>query len=131
MDLIDTVRFDNSFSFLYSSRPGTPAAELADNLPDSEKKERLNILQKRIGELARMYSEAMVGLHQNVLVEGTSRRSTSQMTGRTENNRVVNFDCSPAEIGQFLQIRITKTMPNSLQGVVAQHQQLSKVPSIV
>ncbi len=131
MDLIDTVRFDNSFSFLYSSRPGTPAAELADNLPDSVKKERLNILQKKIGELTRKYSEAMVGLQQNVLVEGISKRRASQMTGRTENNRVVNFDSSQAEIGQFLPVRITKTMPNSLQGVVTQHSQLSKIPSIV
>ena len=118
MDLIDDVVFDNSFSFLYSSRPGTPAAELADTIPEDTKKERLQILQKRISELATEASESMVGSVQKVLVEGISKRRANQITGRTENNRIVNFNGSDRYVGQIVDVHITQAMPNSLQGLL-------------
>jgi hypothetical protein len=91
MKLIDEVGFDASFSFLYSARPGTPAAELADDTPQSLKLERLLRLQKRIDELAQAVSAAMVGSVQRVLVEGVSKKDRRELAGRTDNNRVVNF----------------------------------------
>jgi tRNA-2-methylthio-N6-dimethylallyladenosine synthase len=93
MKLIDDVGFDASFSFLYSSRPGTPAAELADDTPQAVKLERLLRLQKRIDELAQAVSRAMVGSVQRVLVEGLSKKDANELAGRTDNNRVVNFRC--------------------------------------
>ncbi len=116
MKLIDQVGFDHSFSFIYSARPGTPAASLPDEVPLEEKKRRLATLQERIAEQAGEISRAMVGTVQRVLVEGVSRRDTRQLAGRTENNRVVNFDGDPALIGQFAEVKITEALPNSLRG---------------
>ena len=117
MELINEVEFDQSFSFLYSSRPGTPAAELMDETPAKVKTERLHQLQARINQSANTISQAMVGSVQSILVENVSKKRARQMSGRTENNRVVNFDADPSTIGQFVDVRITQTMPNSLQGV--------------
>ncbi len=116
MDLIDEIGFDQSYSFLYSARPGTPAAELADETPDEIRRRRLRMLQARINELAGAASRSMVGTVQSVLVEGASKRSSEQMSGRTENNRIVNFDAVSQVIGHFVDVRITQAMPNSLQG---------------
>ncbi len=116
MKLIDQVGFDHSFSFIYSARPGTPAASLPDEVPLEEKKRRLATLQERIAEQAGGISRAMVGTVQRVLVEGVSRRDPRQLAGRTENNRVVNFDGVPALIGQFAEVKITEALPNSLRG---------------
>jgi tRNA-2-methylthio-N6-dimethylallyladenosine synthase len=116
MDLIDAVRFDHSFSFIYSPRPGTPAAGLPDDVSMEVKKARLQRLQERINQLATEYSQAMIGTEQRVLVEGPSRKSPAQMSGRTDNNRVVNFAADPALIGRFVTVRITEALPNSLRG---------------
>jgi len=116
MDLIDAVRFDHSFSFIYSPRPGTPAAGLPDDVSLEVKKARLQRLQERINQLATEYSQAMIGTEQRVLVEGPSRKSPAQMSGRTDNNRVVNFAADPALIGRFVTVRITEALPNSLRG---------------
>ena len=116
MDLIADVGFDQSFSFVYSARPGTPAADLPDATPAEVKKQRLHILQARINQQAQAISEAMVGTTQRVLVEKTSRKSASQVTGRTENNRWVNFDADPSVIGHFVDVVITEALPNSLRG---------------
>ncbi len=116
IDLIDEIGFDHSFSFIYSPRPGTPAADLPDDVPLAVKKDRLTRLQARIGELAQGVSQAMVGSVQRVLVQGASRKSPSQLAGRTENNRVVNFTGSEALVGSFCDLRITESLPNSLRG---------------
>lgn len=118
MDLIETVGFDHSFSFVYSPRPGTPAASLPDDVPAELKKQRLAQLQARISEMAKAISQAMVGTVQRVLVEGPSRKDPAQMSGRTENNRVVNFDGQPCLIGEFVEVRISEAMPNSLRGEI-------------
>ena len=120
MKLIDDVGFDASFSFLYSSRPGTPAAELADDTPPTLKLERLLRLQARIDELAQAVSLSMVGTVQRVLVEGLSKKDSGELAGRTDNNRVVNFaagsdDCTPW-LDRFVDVRITSAMPHSLRG---------------
>ena len=116
MDLIADLGFDQSFSFIYSARPGTPAADLPDDTPMDVKKQRLQILQARINQQAQAISEAMVGTTQRVLVEKTSKKSASQVTGRTENNRWVNFDADPSVIGRFVDVIITEALPNSLRG---------------
>jgi len=116
MNLIDEVRFDHSFSFVYSPRPGTPAADLPDPVPVRVKKERLARLQSRINELGRAVSESMVDSVQRVLVERPSKRDAQQFSGRTENNRVVNFRASRDLIGEFTDVRITDALPNSLRG---------------
>ncbi len=116
MNLIDEVRFDHSFSFVYSPRPGTPAADLPDPVPVRVKKERLARLQSRINELGRAVSESMVDSVQRVLVERPSKRDVQQFSGRTENNRVVNFRASRDLIGEFTDVRITDALPNSLRG---------------
>jgi tRNA-2-methylthio-N6-dimethylallyladenosine synthase len=118
MDLIEAIGFDHSFSFVYSARPGTPAAALPDDVPLAVKKERLAQLQARISEHAIGISQSMVGTVQRVLVEGPSRKDPQQLAGRTENNRKVNFDGHPRLIGQFVDVRITEAMPNSLRGEV-------------
>ena len=121
MKLIDDVGFDASFSFLYSARPGTPAAELADDTPQAVKLERLQRLQKRIDELAQEVSAAMVGSVQRVLVEGVSKKDCCELAGRTDNNRVVNFAGDAPLLNRFVDVRITSTMPHSLRGeLVAQ-----------
>jgi len=116
MSLIDEVRFDHSFSFVYSPRPGTPAAELPDPVPAHVKKERLARLQARIGEFAGGISESMVGTVQRVLVERPSKKDAQQLSGRTENNRVVNFSAHDELIGEFVDVKISEALPNSLRG---------------
>lgn len=116
MDLIETLGFDHSYSFIYSPRPGTPAADLADDVPMTEKKARLARLQNHINATAAEISRKMVDSVQRVLVEGTSRRDGSELSGRTENNRVVNFPGDPRLIGHFVDVLITAAMPNSLRG---------------
>ena len=118
MDLITEIGFDHSFSFIYSARPGTPAADMPDDVPLAVKKERLAILQAKINEQAATISQAMVGTTQTVLVEGLSRKDSQQISGRTENNRVVNFNGSPELIGQFVPVNITEALPNSLRGQI-------------
>ena len=116
MDLIAEVGFDQSYSFIYSPRPGTPAANRLDDVPHEIKQKRLNILQARIAQLANQFSRRMVGARQRILVERPSRKDPRQMAGRTENNRVVNFSGPHALIGKFVDVEITEAMPNSLRG---------------
>jgi tRNA-2-methylthio-N6-dimethylallyladenosine synthase len=117
MALIEEVGFDHSFSFVYSRRPGTPAAELPDDVPGEIKKARLARLQRRINEMAAAISHRMVGGVERVLVEKPSRKHAGQLCGRTENNRVVNFAAPSAMIGRFLAVRITEALPNCLRGI--------------
>ena len=116
MNLIEEVGFDQSYSFIYSPRPGTPAANRLDDVPHEIKQKRLNILQARIAQLANQFSRRMVGTRQRILVERPSRKDPQQMAGRTENNRVVNFSGLHALIGKFVDVEITEAMPNSLRG---------------
>ena len=116
MDLIDKIGFDLSFSFIYSARPGTPAADLQDDVPLAVKKQRLQTLQKVITENASKFSQDMVGSVQTILVDRPSRKNNAEMSGRTENNRVVNFVGAQDLIGQFVEVRITQALPNSLRG---------------
>lgn len=116
MELIESVGFDHSFSFLFSARPGTPAAEYLDDIPLEVKQQRLERLQKRINEMAQQISRRMVGTVQRVLVERVSRKNSSQLAGRTENNRVVNFAGPHELIGEFVELTITEALPNSLRG---------------
>jgi tRNA-2-methylthio-N6-dimethylallyladenosine synthase len=116
MDLVQDVGFDASFSFIYSPRPGTPAADYADDTPRGVKQERLMRLQARLASQAQGIGRRMVGTVQRVLVEGRSRKDAAELAGRTENNRVVNF-AGPAElIGRFEDVKITRSLPNSLRG---------------
>ncbi|MDA0679439.1 MAG: tRNA (N6-isopentenyl adenosine(37)-C2)-methylthiotransferase MiaB [Proteobacteria bacterium] len=119
MDLIAEMGFDQSFSFIYSARPGTPAAGLVDHTPVETKKERLQLLQARINQQAREISLSMIGTTQSVLVERPAKKNPRQLCGRTENMRWVNFDCDPSWIGQFVDVVITEAMPNSLRGRLA------------
>ena len=116
MALIDAIGFDQSFSFIYSRRPGTPAAELPDDVPHEVKQQRLARLQQAINTHAQRISRQMVGTVQRILVEGPSRRDPAELAGRTENNRVVNFAGQADLIGGFVDLRITAAMPNSLRG---------------
>lgn len=123
MKLIEDIGFDHSFSFIYSSRPGTPAAELADDTPMEIKKQRLAILQHRITQQAQAISRRMVGNTETVLVSGLSRKDPGQLQGRTENNRVVNFSCSDHSIiGNFVNVIVGEALPNSLRGELAPQQ---------
>lgn len=121
MDLITDIGFDLSFSFIYSARPGTPAANLPDPTPMEVKKQRLAILQGRILSQTAAISEAMVGQVHKVLVDSTSKKHTHQVSGRTENNRVVNFDGDASLIGELVDVMITEALPNSLRGHLASH----------
>jgi len=114
--LTEEVGFDQSFSFIYSRRPGTPAASLPDDVPAEVKSERLARLQQRLDQQGRAISRAMVGSVQRVLVERPSRRDARQMAGRTENNRWVNFDGDMPLVNQFVDVEITEAMNNSLRG---------------
>jgi tRNA-2-methylthio-N6-dimethylallyladenosine synthase len=116
MELIETLGFDHSFSFIYSPRPGTPAAEMPDDISIDRKRERLARLQARILEMAGEISRNMVNTVQRVLVEGVSRKDYAQMSGRTENNRVVNFPGHPKLVGRFVDVQIAEALPNSLRG---------------
>jgi tRNA-2-methylthio-N6-dimethylallyladenosine synthase len=117
MKLIEEVGFDTSFSFVYSARPGTPAAELPDTISEDTKKQRLQVLQSRISQQAQAISRRMVGTCEQILVTGVSRKDPGQLQGRTENNRVVNFPCQDrALIGQFVRVMVQEALPNSLRG---------------
>ena len=117
INLIDEVGFDTSFSFIYSARPGTPAADLPDTVPLEIKKQRLQILQDRINQNASRISRKMVGTEQVLLVTGVSKKDPGQLQARTENNRVVNFSSIETElIGTFVSALITEALPNSLRG---------------
>ncbi len=117
--LVDDVRFDNSFSFVFSARPGTPAAALADDTPQEIKLQRLQLLQSRLEGHAREISEAMVGSTQRVLVEGPSKRDAGELQGRTGNNRMVHFQGPRQLIGDMVELRIAKAYPHSLRGELA------------
>lgn len=122
MKLIDDVRFDTSFSFIYSQRPGTPASYLPDDVPMETKKQRLSALQSRILQFAGEISRDMVGTRQRILVEGHSRKDATMLSGRTENNRVVNFAGPTELIGQFAEVTITEALSNSLRGQLTDHE---------
>jgi len=122
MSLIEEVGFDQSFSFIYSRRPGTPAASLPDDVPHEVKQARLERLQARIDAQALAISRAMVGSVQRVLVERPAKKDVRQLAGRTENNHWVNFDGPPSLIGRFADLLITEAMPNSLRGRLAERQ---------
>ena len=118
MALIDEIGFDTSFSFIFSARPGTPAAGLADDIPETTKKAWLQTLQARIRDQAEAISQAMVGTEQRVLVMSEAKKGMGQLAARTENNRVVNFEGAPSLIGAFANLRITEALPNSLRGML-------------
>ncbi|RUQ88199.1 tRNA (N6-isopentenyl adenosine(37)-C2)-methylthiotransferase MiaB [Legionella septentrionalis] len=120
MDLVHEIGFDTSFSFIYSARPGTPAANLPDDIPMEIKKQRLKILQDRLVLQASRYSQSMVGSTQRILVTGISKKRENQLAGRTECNRVVNFDGPVTAVGQFVDVCITEAQPNSLRGRLMQ-----------
>jgi tRNA-2-methylthio-N6-dimethylallyladenosine synthase len=122
MNLIADVGFDQSFSFIYSRRPGTPAASLPDDVPHAEKQQRLAILQARLNSQAMAISRGMVGATQRVLVERPSKKDPRQLAGRTENMRWVNFDGPAALINQFADVVITEALPNSLRGRLVGHE---------
>ena len=118
MKVIEQVNFDMSFSFIYSARPGTPAADIPDDVSEDEKKERLARLQQRINHQAMQFSRAMLGTEQRILVEGPSNKDIMQLTGRNETNRVVTFVGTPDMIGKFVDVKITDVYTNSLRGEV-------------
>ncbi len=116
MGLIDEIGFDVSFSFVYSPRPGTPAAEMADATPPEVKLARLHRLQAKIAQQEQAVSEAMVGSVQRVMVENVSKKNVHELAGRTDNNRVVNFAGSPGMIGRFVDVSITAVSMHTLRG---------------
>lgn len=116
MKLIKDVDFDMSFSFIFSPRPGTPAADYPCDLSEQVKKERLYELQQTINNQAMRYSRQMLGTEQRILVEGTSKKNVMELRGRTENSRIVNFEGAPELIGQFVDVKIVDVFPNSLRG---------------
>ena len=120
LDLVDEIGFDTSFSFIYSRRPGTPAADLPDDLPRAEKKARLAELQARLAGHAARTAAAMVGTVESVLVERPSKKDPAMLSGRTGNNRVVNFasEAGALLIGRFVNVRIDEALPNSLRGAI-------------
>jgi tRNA-2-methylthio-N6-dimethylallyladenosine synthase len=118
MKLVEDLKFDRSFSFIYSPRPGTPAASLLDDVPMDVKKQRLYALQELLNQQSAAFSQAMVGTVQRVLVERLSRKSENEMAGRTENNRVVNFVGDLDMIGTFVDVKVTEALTNSLRGEV-------------
>ncbi|WP_455208212.1 tRNA (N6-isopentenyl adenosine(37)-C2)-methylthiotransferase MiaB [Kaarinaea lacus] len=118
MKLIEDIGFDHSFSFVYSARPGTPAADFVDDVPLQIKKERLAKLQARINSMANAISSSMIGNIERILVERPSKKDASELAGRTENNRVVNFKGQSRLIGEFINVRITEALPNSLRGEI-------------
>lgn len=130
LDLIDEVGFDQSFSFVYSPRPGTPAADLPDELPIGAKKERLARLQTLINEQAARISRSMVGSTQRILVERHARKDSRQLAGRTGNNRVVNFSGPDTLIGRFVDVIITEALPNSLRGRLLACQELQYIQEV-
>ncbi len=121
MKLIDDVGFDASFSFIFSPRPGTPAAEMADDTPYETKLARLHRLQARIAELGQQVSAAMAGSVQRVVVENISRKNEQELAGRTQNNRVVNFVGSPGMLGRYVDVRILSGTIHTLRGELVTH----------
>lgn len=117
MALVESIGFDYSFSFIYSARPGTPAATMPDDVPMEVKKQRLSLLQTRLKQQVEAISQSMMGSVQSILVTGPSKKNALELSGRTENNRVVNFSGGTQDmIGQFIQVKITDVLPNSLRG---------------
>ena len=116
LDLVRQLEFDQSFSFIYSARPGTPAASFPDNVTLEEKKDRLRRLQEQLNTQAAAISEAMVGTTQRVVIEGKSKKDENELAGRTENNRVVNFPGPPELLGRMVDVTITAALSNSLRG---------------
>ena len=129
LDLIAEIGFDQSFSFIYSKRPGTPAASYPDEIQPEQKKQRLQLLQARINQQAQNISRSMTGSVQTVLVEGTSRKNPRELAGRTENNRVVNFPGAAELIGEMVSIKITRALPNSLRGELPAARELPRQPA--
>ncbi|SIO06334.1 tRNA-i(6)A37 thiotransferase enzyme MiaB [Sulfurivirga caldicuralii] len=127
LQLVEELQYDRSFSFIYSPRPGTPAASLPDDVPMEVKKRRLYELQELLNRQTQAFSEAMVGTVQRVLVERPSRKSVHEMAGRTENNRVVNFPGSVELIGQFVDVKITDAFTNSLRGEIVDTPEADRV----
>ncbi|MCZ6804567.1 MAG: tRNA (N6-isopentenyl adenosine(37)-C2)-methylthiotransferase MiaB [Proteobacteria bacterium] len=130
MTLINDIGFDHSFSFIYSRRPGTPASNLPDDTPMQVKKDRLSILQTRINQKSAEISAAMVSSIQSILVEGHSKKNHDELRGRTENNRVVNFKGPRDLIGEFVDIKITEALPNSLRGSLPEPASLDQVANL-
>ena len=120
LTLIDEVGFDQSFSFIYSRRPGTPAAALPDEVPHEVKQRRLEAVQARLNALAHARSERLIGGVQRVLVERPARRGGRQLAGRTEDNRWVNFEGPAGLIGRYAEVRVTEALGNSLRGRLAE-----------
>jgi tRNA-2-methylthio-N6-dimethylallyladenosine synthase len=118
MSLVDEVNFDGSFSFMYSPRPGTPAAALPSHVPLPIKKQRLSQLQDKLSENAFRFSQQMIGGEYDVLVEGISKKDPSKLSGRTNNNKVINFEGQERLIGHTVTIKVTEALPNSLRGNV-------------
>lgn len=118
MDLVKEIQFDQSFSFIYSKRPGTPAANLADNTTLNVKKDRLKRLQSQLNHNALVISRQMVGTTQRILVEGISKKNDKILAGRTENNRIVNFAADSSLISQLINVKITEALPHSLRGEI-------------
>lgn len=118
MNLIKDIDYDMSFSFIYSARPGTPAADLPDDVSEETKKQRLHLLQQRLNQQAHAHARRMLGTEQRILVTGPSKKDPMELSGRTENNRVVNFVGSPDMIGRFVDVKITDVFVNSLRGEV-------------
>jgi len=116
MDLIEHIGFDISYSFIYSQRPGTPASDMPDDVSLETKKQRLSILQNKIKQLSQQIGRRMVGSVQRILVEGPSRKNIMELYGRTENNRIVNFEGSHRSIGGFVDVEITEVHTNSIRG---------------
>jgi tRNA-2-methylthio-N6-dimethylallyladenosine synthase len=120
MRLIEDIGFDGAFSFIYSPRPGTPAADLVDDTPHAVKLARLQRLQATVDACARGISETMVGTRQRVLVDGHARKDATELSGRTGNNRVVNFAGPSTLIGALVEVEITSALPHSLRGQLVQ-----------
>jgi tRNA-2-methylthio-N6-dimethylallyladenosine synthase len=129
LKLVEELQYDRSFSFIYSPRPGTPAASLPDDAPMEVKKQRLYALQELLNKQTQAFSEAMVGTVQRVLVERLSRKSDNQLAGRTENNRVVNFVGEIDQIGTFVDVEIHEALPNSLRGSIVGEPEIGRAKS--
>ncbi len=131
MQLIESINFDHSFSFIYSPRPGTPAATLIDDVSLDTKKKRLSLLQHRIAQQAQQISRKMLGSTQRILLERVSKKDPAQLAGRTENNRVVNVTADPQYIGDFVDVVISEVFQNSLQGVLVTSESSSIEPTAI
>ena len=119
MNIVKKIKFDTSYSFIYSQRPNTPASQMEDNVPDKVKKDRLDLLQERLNHISFGYSRKLVGTKQNCLVMGVSKKDPGQLQARTICDRVVNFQSDDYDlIGQLVNIQINEALPNSLRGVI-------------